>query len=87
MVYLVESYLPSAEPAGLEGVTRRVRASVDALAREGVRLRHVRSILVPEDGMCISFYEADSPLAVSEASRRAGLPCDRVVEAIEGRST
>lgn len=39
-------------------------------------------ISVPADEMCFYLYEGPSGLAVGEASRRAQIPFERVVEAL-----
>jgi hypothetical protein len=81
--YLVESYVA---PAGvlIEEIDGRARSATDDLAREGATIRFVRSILVPEDEMCVLQYDASSRELALEAARRAGLTSDRVVEMLEG---
>jgi hypothetical protein len=84
MRFLVESYLPVPGAEGQAEVTARARAAADELAREGARLRHLDCIFVPEDEMCLLLYEADSPELAREASLRAGIECERVLEAAGG---
>lgn len=84
MRYLVESYLPVAGPEAQAEVETRARAAADELAREGAPLSHLHCIFVPEDEMCLLLYEAASPELVREASRRAGIECERVLEAAGG---
>jgi hypothetical protein len=84
MRFLVESYLPVADAEGQAEVAARARAAADELAREGVPVRHVDCIFVPDDEMCLLLYEADSPDLAREASRRAGIECERVLEAAGG---
>jgi hypothetical protein len=79
--YLVELYAPF--PGDFGELDRRVRAAAEELASEGVPLRHERSILVPADEMCLLIYDAPTAELALEASRRAGLVTERVVEAIE----
>jgi hypothetical protein len=79
--YLVELYAPL--PGDFGELDRRVRAAAEQLASEGVPLRHERSILVPADEMCLLIYDAPTAELALEASRRAGLVSERVVEAIE----
>lgn len=82
MRYLVESYLPATDgPEQLERVAARSRAAADELAREGAVLRYIEAILVPEDEMCLLVFEADSPALALEASARAGIAGERVLEA------
>jgi hypothetical protein len=81
MRYLVESYLPVADAERQAEVEARARAAADELAREGAPVRHLNCVFVPEDEMCLLLYDAASPEIVREASRRAGLECERVLEA------
>jgi hypothetical protein len=84
MRFLVESYLPVAGAEDQADVVARARAAADELAREGAPLRHLECIFVPEDEMCLLLYEADSPELAREASLRAGIECERVLEAAGG---
>ena len=84
MRYLVESYLP-AGGVGIEEIDLRARAAAEELAGEGRPVRHLRSILIPEDEMCALHYDAGTRELALEAARRAGLTSDRVVEMLEGR--
>jgi hypothetical protein len=79
--YLVELYAPF--PDDFAELDRRVRAAAEQLASEGLPLRHERSILVPADEMCLLIYDAPTAELALEASRRAGVVSERVVEAIE----
>jgi ubiquinone/menaquinone biosynthesis C-methylase UbiE len=80
--FLVELYVPRGDrTAAARDVARAEQAGTD-LAREGRTVRHLRSILVPEDETCFLLYEAVSADAVAEALRRAGLRPDHVSAAI-----
>ncbi len=83
MLYLVESYLP-ADGTGIEEIDLRARLAAERLTGEGIPVRHVRSILVPEDEMCVLHYDAPSRAVAIEAAQRAGVISDRVVEMVEG---
>jgi hypothetical protein len=83
VLYLVESYL-AADGAGIEEIDLRARTAAEQLTAEGVAVRHLRSILVPEDEMCVLHYDASSRELAVEAARRAGMTSDRVVEMLEG---
>jgi Protein of unknown function (DUF4242) len=84
MRYLVESYLPAPGNDELTGLTARMRAAAEELAEEGAQLRYIEAIVVPEDEMCLLVYEAESPELVREASARAGIACERVLEVKDG---
>jgi hypothetical protein len=81
MRFVIESYLPVAGADGHAAVAARVRAAADELAREGAELRHLECIFVPEDELLMVMYEAGSAELVREAGRRAGIACERVLEA------
>lgn len=78
--FLVELQLPSAGAASLAVAGERARAAVEELASEGVAVRWIRSVYVAEDDACFLVFEAPSPEAVGEASRRAALEYQRIVE-------
>ena len=63
---------------------RAARAAADQLRREGTRVHHVRSILIPEDETCIHLYRAESIEAVRLAAQRASLSLDRLTAAVSG---
>jgi hypothetical protein len=79
--FLVETYAPSA--ITLEEAETRARRAAVELANSGTPVRYVRSIFVPGDEMCLYLFEAPSAEAVREASERAGLVAERIVEAVE----
>ena len=81
--YFAESYLPRIRAAELRDAARRARLAAEALAAEGLRVRHVRTSFLPDDEVCLHLFEAPSADAVSEAMRRAALAVDRIVEAVE----
>jgi hypothetical protein len=63
---------------------RAAREAADQLRREGTRVHHVRSILIPEDETCIHLFRAESIEAVRVTAVRASLPLDRLTEAVSG---
>lgn len=81
--FLVEAYAPRDTRVGLTQAVAQVRQVAREMTRGGVRVRHLRSILVPEDETCFHLFESLSLEAVEEVGRRAGLAFDRVTEAIE----
>ncbi len=80
--FLVELYVSREHTRAVEAGARRAEAAAKELTREGTPVRYLRSIFVPEDETCFYLYEADSGDAVREAARRAGLPFDRIAEAV-----
>lgn len=77
--YLVESYSAGSESAVVEAQERARRA-----AELGVGIRYVRTTFLPGDETILHLFEAPSASALDEAGRRAALPFERIVEAVEG---
>jgi hypothetical protein len=78
--FLVEFYVARTDDAAVARCSQGAREAAEAFAREGTRIRYVRSLFVPEDETCFCIYEADSADAVLAAARRAGLPADHITE-------
>jgi hypothetical protein len=78
--YLVELHLPAGGATDLAAAGERARTAAEQLAREGVAVRWVRSVYVPEDETGLLVFEARTPDAVDHAGRRAGLTYERIVE-------
>lgn len=83
MRFVVECYLPAPGGDGVSERCARASAAADEMARDGAPVRLVRSIYMPEDESCLLVYEAQSAALVAEAGARAGITCDRVLEALE----
>jgi hypothetical protein len=77
--YLVESYLAATATALDEA---RERASRTAELDDGVR--YLRTTFLPSDEVILHLFEAPSAAALREAGRRAALPFERIVEAVDG---
>ena len=76
--YLVESYLADS-PRAVEDTRERARR----VAELGVGIRYVRTTFLPGDETVLHLFEAPSAAALDEAGRRAALPFERIVEAVE----
>jgi hypothetical protein len=72
--YLAECFWPDVSAHKLALAAREVVAARGASCLE--------LILVPTDEIVLALFQAPSPGPVSAASRRAGLPSERVVEAV-----
>ena len=81
--YLAELYLSKTGSDGLREAAARARSAAEELSREGTAVRYVRALLLADDEMCFHLYEAATAESVLEATRRAGISVERVVEAIE----
>ncbi len=77
-MFLAELYLPEID---VDVITKAERAAA-SLARDGARIRLVRSVVVPRDEMCLFLFEADSAETVGRVGELGGIAFDRVVEAV-----
>jgi uncharacterized protein with GYD domain len=82
--YVVETYLSRQGAQDLRSIEERVRRAAEDLTREGVHVRHVQSVFVPDDEMCFHFFDAASAAGVRAAGERAAIAFDRVSEAMYG---
>ena len=80
--YLVDGYLPRSRSGELAELIARLRAAAEQLTAEGTAVRHVRSSFLPADELFLHLIEAESAEAAGEASRRAGIAPERIVEAV-----
>ena len=84
--YLVEVTPPGGGDIDIRDLAARSRAACVALSSEGVSVRLLRSVFVPEDGSCLLVFEASDADAARSASERAGIPVERVSEAIGAKA-
>jgi Nickel responsive protein SCO4226-like len=82
VVYVVERYLPGLDQRQLVRLLKKLGKVTDDLRREGMRVRYLGSTIVPGDEACFCQFEGPSEAAVAEANTRAGVPFDRIVEAV-----
>src|SRR3954470_8997227 len=80
--YLVEVARPDGGWAGIQALAARSRAATSELRREGMQVRFVRTIYVPEDDLCLLLCEARSERALREAMARVPGAVRHVVETI-----
>jgi hypothetical protein len=80
--YLLECYKPGLVRADVESATDRALAASADLRREGRKVEYVGAILVPEDEVVFHVFAAESAAAVREASARASVEYERVVESV-----
>jgi hypothetical protein len=78
--FLVEQYWPGVTAEAFELAAERVRASADEL---GAEIRVLHSTLVPGDEAAFCVFLASSPALVVEAYRRAGVPYERILDALD----
>lgn len=67
------------DPGGGNAAAERAAAE---LAGQGSRVRHLGSLLAPDDQVSLHLFEADSAETVAEVGRRAAMPFDRIWPAV-----
>ncbi len=80
--YLVEHYRPGFTAEGLQECAARVRAAAIGIAREGERVRYLRSTVIPSDESLLCLLEAPSDDLVRAVYARAGVPFERLTAVI-----
>jgi hypothetical protein len=69
--YLVELERPAEGWPRLQQTVADARKAATAMRAEGVPVRFLRSIFVPEDDACFLLYEGPSPKVVRRAAERS----------------
>jgi hypothetical protein len=75
--FMVEAYAPASSDFPTLSEHARRAEGIDAAA---ARIKHLRSILVPDDEICFHLHEADSADTVAHALHVGGLRAQRIVE-------
>jgi hypothetical protein len=77
--FVVERYRSRSDPDSLRAVAERLAAGARRETPQGVSVRHVHTIFLPEDETCLHLFEADSEAEVRAVARRACIEIDRLV--------
>jgi hypothetical protein len=80
--YVVESYLSRRRTERLGETAGVIRRAAGELTAAGSRVRYERWEFLPDDELCLHFFEAESAEGVALALERAGLSCERIVETV-----
>jgi hypothetical protein len=80
--YVVERHLPGFTGEQLPGAAALAKSASAEMSGEGTPVRYLRSTFIPGEDKCFCLFEAESAEAVKEANERAGLPFERVQEAV-----
>jgi hypothetical protein len=81
--YLVECYWPDVTEGAFSVGAARVEAAAQELRAAGRAVEFLGSMLVPGDEVSFWRFASDSLAGVEEATSRAGLAVNRVMECIE----
>ena len=80
--YVVECYSPAIRRETVEACGRRATLAAADLRRRGCAIDYVGALLVPGDEVVFHLFAAPSAGPVREASGRAGIEFERVLESI-----
>ena len=72
--FLVERYTPAVTGAAVAAAVQRLAAAGDAAGR------HVGTLMIPAEEICLSVFEAVDEGAVVALNEHAGFRVDRIVE-------
>jgi hypothetical protein len=81
--FLVEHYGPGITAEAFLEAAHRMRQVTEEMSSSSLEIRVLHSTLVPEDETSFCVLRAASLTIVEEAYRRAGLPFERIVDALE----
>jgi hypothetical protein len=81
--FLVEVERPPDGWGELQRTVGDARRATAELSDDGVSIRLLRSVFVPEDDACFLVYEAQSAEAVGEAVRRAAIVRHRIAPQLD----
>ena len=82
-VYMVERDLKGISMEDLGNAQKAAIAKAGEMSSAGNEVRYIRSTFAPEDGRCMCLFEAKSAGDVKRLNDEAGLPYNRVVEALD----
>ncbi len=82
-VYMDERNLKGISMDDLGAAQKAAIGKGEEMTAAGTDVRYIRSTFAPEDGRCMCLFEAKSEEDVKRLNDEAGLPYDRIVEALD----
>lgn len=79
---MVERHLPGFAVEQLPAAAGAAKRTSAQMTEEGTPVRYLRSTFVPEEEKCFCLFEGASEEAVRDVQDRAGLPYQRIHEAV-----
>jgi hypothetical protein len=79
--YVVETFVPTEARARFTRTVAALRAATEGRP-DALRIRHVRSFLVPGDEMGFHVLEAGTAIEIARLAEAAGIEIERVVEVV-----
>lgn len=84
--WLVECYGPGIGEASVAAASDRARAAVEIERAGGAQIEYLGALVMPTDEAVFHAFAADEMGRVAEASIRAGLGHERIVESVALRA-
>lgn len=81
--YMVERSLKGISAEDLGAAQKVAIAKAAEMRAGGSDVRYIRSTFAPTDGRCLCLFAAGTEAEVKRLNDEAGLPYDRVVEALD----
>ena len=82
-VYMVERSLKGISMEDLGGAQKAAIGKAAEMTSAGTDIKYIRSTFAPADGRCMCLFEAGSQADVQRLNDDAGVPYDRIVEALD----
>jgi hypothetical protein len=82
-VYMVERELPGVTMDQLAAAQKAAIETGEKFTSEGKNVSYIRTAFVPGDARCMCLFQADNPDLVKELNETAGIPFNRIVEAMD----
>jgi hypothetical protein len=82
-VYMVERNLKGISMDQLAGAQQAAIGKAAEMTADGTSIRYIRSTFAPQDGTCLCLFEAGDQGQVKRLNDEAGLPFNRIVEALD----
>ena len=82
-VFMVERDLKGISMEDLGGAQKAAIGKAEEMTSAGTNVRYIRTTFAPDDGRCMCLFEAESDADVKRLNDEAGLPYNRVVQALD----
>lgn len=79
---MTECYSPGIDQEAVASCGQRVKVAATELQGEGHEIEYLGALLVPGDEVVFHLFASSTPAAVREASLRAGIEFERVLESL-----
>ncbi len=82
-VYMVDRKPIEMSPAQLDRMQQRAIEMSQRLTEDGRPVQYLRSVYIPSEAHCLSFFEASSAIYVQDVNEAAQIPFTSIVQVID----